>query len=549
MLIDYRDATAPDDFEAHLCIIGAGPAGIAIARRFIGTAVTVCLLESGGLASAPENQALYAGESVGSPPFDPALCRLRAFGGSTNVWGGGCIPLGRLDLESRDWVPHSGWPLSYADIQPYYRQACDLFAIEGHDFDAEGFRTPPARTPMQFDERRLVNRNFVLSPVFFGSAYRTELEQARNVQVVLHANLLDLQAVAEGGHVGHARIGSLLGRRGEVRAQQYVLACGGIENARLLLLSDSVVPAGLGNAHDMVGRYFMDHPRGRLGTLQAQSAEALTRPYDRSGGKGNAPAFPELCLADEAMHAHQLLNGRVRPVAVEGPVPRGIRAVRRLRSALRRPRRDEGRSLEGQMSEALALYPTQASAGKESLARLALDLAPGIGDIARGVVNKLTDHPTVKSDHVDVIGYFEQAPNPDSRVSLGTDTDALGQRRVRVDWRLTALDWHTYRTSAQLFGQELARACQGRFQMEAWLQEEKAVPQLQGTAHHMGTTRMSDDPADGVVDRNCRVHGVDNLHVIGSSVFPTGGWAFPTFTLTALSLRLADHLRDFMFLL
>ena len=171
-----------------------------------------------------------------------------------------------------------------------------------------------------------------------------------------------------------------------------------------------------------------------------------------------------------------------------------------------------------------------------------------MGDLARGVFNRLTDRPIVPPDHVDVVGYFEQAPNPDSRVRLGEELDPLGQRRVCVDWRLTPLDWHTYRTATRLFGEDLARACGGSFQADPWLHEEHA-PQLQGTAHHMGTTRMSDHPADGVVDRDLRVHGIDNLHIAGSSVFPTGGWAFPTFTLVALSMRLAEHLRDCLFLL
>lgn len=551
MLFDYRQNTGPDDFDAHLCIVGAGPAGIILAHQFLGSSLRICLLEGGGLAGDPQVQALYAGASVGQPELDPARCRLRAFGGSTNVWGGGCMPLSRMDLDARDWVPGSGWPIDYAELHPYYQRARDLLDIGQHEFDDRGFHTPAARTPLQFDQERLVNRNFVLSPVFFGHRYRRELEQSSNVQLVLNANLLELQASPQGDVVQQARIGSLDGRRGLVHARQFVLAAGGIENARLLLLSDSVQRNGLGNEHGLVGRYFMDHPRGRLGTLHADSTTRVTRPYDRTGGKGPAPAFPELCLADAAMRRHGLLSGRVRPVAVEGEAPPGIRAMRKLRSRIRRTQPDEGQSLEGQMSASLSLYPEQpqSTGSEEGVARLALQMAPGIGDIARGMFNKIAQKPVVKADHVDVIGYFEQAPNPDSRVQLGQDTDALGLRQVNVDWRLTDLDWHTYRTAAGLFGDELARACGGRFQMDEWLQEQGAAPALQGTAHHMGTTRMSDDPRSGVVDRNGRVHGVDNLHVVGSSVFPTGGWAFPTFTIAALSMRLADHLRDFMFLL
>ena len=176
-------------------------------------------------------------------------------------------------------------------------------------------------------------------------------------------------------------------------------------------------------------------------------------------------------------------------------------------------------------------------------ARLALDMALGIGGIAVAMGRKLFGGSTVKTDRIDLVGYFEQTPNPDSRVTLGTETDALGQRKVSVDWRLTALDLHTYRTAAPLFGNEIARTCGGRFELEPWLRgDANLAPQVFGTSHHMGTTRMSDDPTRGVVDRDCRVHGIDNLHVAGSSVFPTGGWAFPTFTIVALGQRLAGEL-------
>ena len=439
MTIDYLDGTSPTDVETDLCIIGAGPAGIAMARTFIGTSVNVCVIESGGLAGEESSQALYEGSSIGSPAFDPGISRLRAFGGSCNLWGGGCIPLSSSDLGPRDWVPHSGWPLSYAELEPYYARAQIFCRIESHDFVSGSFLTPPARPPVPFDASRLVNQIFVRSPILFGAAYRSELEQAPNITVLLHANLLELEASLSGSSVRQARIGALGGRQGVVRARHYVLACGGIENARLLLLSDSVVRHGLGNDHGLVGRYFMDHPTGKLGTLFTDAPDRLTRPYDRTGGKGSAPSFPEIGLSEEALRAYRLLNGRVRPVAVEGPMPKGIRALRELRAVLRPPVKDESSVLEERLCAALKngerVNPDDAAGAPIGIGRLALQLGLGVGDVARAYVRKLADQPAVKSDHVDLIGYFEQAPNPDSRVMLGTERDALGQRKVCVDWR------------------------------------------------------------------------------------------------------------------
>jgi choline dehydrogenase-like flavoprotein len=546
VVIDFLDEGAPDDLAADICIVGAGAAGIAIAHAFVGTPIKVCLVESGGYGGEERNQALYEGHSVGSPALDPASSRMRVFGGSCTLWGGGCMPLSALDLGPRDWVPHSGWPLSPAELVPYYQRARTFCGIQEHALEGDRFLAPLPRPPVPFTGT-LVNQIFVRSPVLFGQAYRAQLERAPDITVLLHANLLELEATDDGGSVRLARIGSLAGRRGTVRARHYVLACGGIENARLLLLSDSVQPQGLGNRHDLVGRYFMDHPSGKLGTLHAGSAERLARPYDRQLGKGAAPPFPEIGLSEQVQRAQRLLNGRVHPFLVEGPVPRGLRALRGLRTALRKRPTDESSLLQERLCATMrSEAPPEAGPAPNggSLGKLALQVGMGLGDVAHGLARKLADKPVVRTSHVDLVGYFEQAPNPASRISLGEERDALGQRKVRIDWRLTELDRHTYRTAASLFGNELARACGGRFELEPWLAgDDGAPPQVRGTAHHLGTTRMADDPRRGVVDRHCRVHGMDNLHIAGSSVFPTGGWAFPTFTIVALSLRLADRLQ------
>lgn len=544
MIIDYLRGGHPVDVEADLCIVGGGAAGIAIARSFLGTPFNVCLIESGGLAGEDRNQALYEGSSAGDIEFDPGTSRMRVFGGSCNLWGGGCIPLSRQDMEAREWVPHSGWPIEYAELEPFYQRARDFCQIGALDFSDGSFAEPMIHSALPFDENTLVNQFFARSPILFGDAYRAELERATNITLLLHGNLLELKAGQDGRHVREAHIGALNGARSMVRARHYVLACGGIENARLLLLSNSVVPEGLGNQHGVVGRYFMDHPSGKLGTLTAKAPHRITRPYERRRAKGAPPAFPEIALSPQFQRRHRVLNGRVHPFGVEGPLPRGIRALRELKTALRNTMPDENALLEARLSDALRNAPLgHVITAPDNLGLTALKLGLGIGDLARACVHKLADRPTVTNSHVDLVGYFEQAPNPDSRITLGRDLDAFGQRQVKVDWRLTSLDHETYRSSARVFGEQIATAGNGHFQLEPWLADDNAKPEVHGTAHHMGTTRMSDSPHTGVVDARCKVHGMDNLHIAGSSVFPTGGWAFPTFTIVALSMRLADELR------
>ena len=546
MITDYLDPSAPSDYQADLCVIGAGPAGIAIARAFIGTSTTVCLIEGGGLAGEDRSQSLYDGTSAGNTPFDAGTSRMRVFGGSCTLWGGGCIPLADSDLEPRDWVPDSGWPLRYADLAPWYAKAREFCRIDpAHGFDQGTFEGPTPRPPLDLDPEAMVNFIFARSPITFGEAYRDLLAQAPNITVLLHANVMALQATDNAGAVTDATIGSLDGRRGRVRARHYVLAAGGIENARILLLSDSVAPNGLGNDHDLVGRYFMDHPRGTIGSIRSSQADRLTRPYERSIGKVRAPIASEIGLSLDAQREYRTLNARVHPFAVEGEVPRGIRALRDVRAALRPPTRDEAALVEARLEAALQNGPGGAMslAVPQNLAISALRLGLHIGDVIRAVALKVGDKPTVVSDRVELVGFFEQAPNRDSRIMLDDKRDALGLRRVRVDWRLNELDRHTHRVLSAVAGNRLAQTCAGQFAPAPWTVDTHASSDVHGTAHHMGTTRMAEDATQGVVDTQGKVHGVANLHVAGSSVFPTGGWAFPTFTLIALSLRLAEELR------
>ena len=545
MISDYRDGATPSDIEADLCIIGAGAAGITVAHAFLGTAVRVCIVESGGMAGERESQSLYDCTSVGPTTLDAYNSRMRVFGGSCQLWGGGCIPLGRSDLLKRDWVPDSGWPISHTELEHYYNEVRAFCRMDSHRIVDGIFSTEPLLDPLPLDEDKLINQRFVSIPVKFGDTYRSELERAPNITVLLHANLLELRPRADGGSISSSRIGTLEGRRGTVRARHYVLACGGIENARLLLLSNSVMPQGLGNQNDLVGRYFMDHPCGNLGKLFTDLPGRLMQPYNPAHGEGDPPLFTEISLSPRAQRTQRTLNGRTRPVAVEAPLPGGIHALRGLRAALRKPVEDEGREMVLQLQQAMLhrrMPDGAAVVASGNIATLALRVGLGIGDIARAWVRKRVDQPSVPTSHIELLGYFEQAPNPLSRVTLGDDIDALGQRKAQVDWQFTGLDRHTFRAAATVFGQEVARVCNGRFEPNPWLADDSRPPQVNGTAHHMGTTRMADDPREGVVDRHCRVHGIDNLHIAGSSVFPTGGWAFPTFTIVALSQRLAEML-------
>lgn len=167
--------------------------------------------------------------------------------------------------------------------------------------------------------------------------------------------------------------------------------------------------------------------------------------------------------------------------------------------------------------------------------------------ISKSLIGLKGDSPNNDEPHsIDLVCQFEQVPNPDSRITLSNESDMLGMKRVNVIWKLNKLDKHTVRVLTEFVASEITRLNLGRVKLEDWVLDTENVwpDNLKGAWHHIGTTRMSDEPKQGVVDKNCRVHSTDNLYISGSSVFPTSGYVNPTLTIVALSLRLADHLKS-----
>ena len=303
MFVDFRSPEAPQDIHCDLCIIGAGAAGITLAYALADTGIQVCLLESGGLENAEDIQALYDGDSVGLANASPIGCRLRYFGGTTNHWEGWCAPLRDIDFEPRSWVPNSGWPIRKTDLDPYYERAQEICQIGSFDFKTDASHHFP-----EFAPDKAVTRHFQFSPpTRFGTVYRERLDRAANVQVLLYANTIGLETDASATEVRSVRLQTLQGRSGSVRARIFVLACGGMENARLLLLSNQVEPTGMGNSSGLVGQYFMQHIEGVVGRILATDPEALAHTYS-TYVKENVGARAEISLSEQAQRKHRILD-------------------------------------------------------------------------------------------------------------------------------------------------------------------------------------------------------------------------------------------------
>jgi choline dehydrogenase-like flavoprotein len=522
MLRDLRAAIGAIPEHYDICIVGAGAAGIALALEFVGRRERVCLVEAGGLDFEPDIQDLYLGKVVGHQYAELDACRLRYFGGTTNHWAGYCSPILGYSFEPAAWIPHSGWPIGRPDLDPYYERAREMLGLESTGWSAAGGwdaaavqaeRGDPA---LPFDPTLFEDRAYVIEPVRMGEQYRTALEQAENIDVLLHANLREILVDEAARTVVGLDVRTLDGVVAAIRARYVVVAAGGIENARLLLASTSVQTEGLGNGNDLVGRFFSDHAHIDAALLQlADRSTNLTLYERREFGRSRAILFKDITRA--AQEAHRLTSGGVQIDALAGESVPGLTALKTIVSSGR----------QGEVPD--------------EFGRHLRDVIGNIGPLA-GFGVEYARHGRPLVDRAALTFHLDPAPNPDSRVRLGGTLDALGMPRVELDWRFTETDERTFRWMAETFAAEAALNGLGRVRLDFdWTDFADVVF---WHYHNIGTTRMAEDPKQGVVDGQCKVHGTDNLFMAGSSVFVSSGAGSPTFTIVALAIRLADHLKS-----
>jgi choline dehydrogenase-like flavoprotein len=522
MIIDFRELNSSGDIEADICIVGSGAAGVSLARELVRSSHEVCLLESGGLTAETETRDLNRGEVVGRRYQPLEDSRMRFLGGTTNAWLGACTLLNESDFKIRSWVPHSGWPISARDLAPYYRRAQSVCELDAFEFGEEIWRGLGIAVPA-FDPEKLKSQFWRYSPpTRFGWTYREELEAAPKLRVLLYATATNVVSNRANSLVEYVDVRSLEGKTARVRARAYVLAMGGIENARLLLNSRGVATAGLGNDHDLVGRFFMEHTYCQCGFLIPGDYEAVLRRFYAmdSGGDRVAPGFR---LAEAVQQSEQVLNSAARLDPTEAPLTPGVEAARRIARAV----------------QAGGLPDDLGGDTYDVLRNLDAVLRASYGAVAHGDSHYYDDRG------IAVYAQTEQSPNPESRLTLSHERDAMGQNRVALNWQLSELDRRTIAAVARHVAVEFARLGVGRMRISQWLLDQDGGwdESLKWGNHHAGTTRMAHSPRQGVVDANCKLHGLENLYLAGSSVFPTCGYANPTFTLVAMALRLADHLK------
>lgn len=525
MFLDANDLPEHEPLTCDVCVVGAGPAGIAVALELAGSGARVCVLEAGAHGYDAGAQALYEGEVEGDSYPLLRDTRFSAFGGSTQLWAGWCRLLDPIDFEVRGWVPGSGWPFGRDELLPHLERAHELCGLAESEYDPDYWAQRIPHAPLPVSDTDLTTSVFHVSPLRFGTAYRARLGSLPDVEVVLRAPVLRFHVADASQRVEAVSVAAPDGRRRRVEARRFVLAAGGVENARILLLSGEAPERSLGNGHGLVGRYFTEHAFVNPGTFFPSDPTldmGFYFPNPVAGGIPGAAVRGTFTMPREVLHRDRLLNAALffRP-SYEASAAFSTPEVRELLEVWEKIR---GRGVPG------------------GSFRRALRAARAPGALATAVWRKLraTSGEAAKWP---LRSFFESAPSPGNEIRLARERDALGRPRAHVTWRIGEEDLRGVRRTFHVLDRGLRAARLGHLELAFPDEAEAWRAACEGGKHHMGTTRMHTNPAQGVVDGDGRVHGVDNLWLAGSSVFPTVGYANPTLTIVTLAVRLGRHLR------
>jgi choline dehydrogenase-like flavoprotein len=508
MICDAHAIADGTILNTDICVIGGGPAGVLVARAFIGHSAHVTLLESGGIEAETGAQDLNDGEFVGTPYAGLRKTRHRQLGGTACIWntpvnngdiGAKYVPLDECDFEPRPATSYPGWPFSRVQLETFYKQAqvaCGLGAFEysGNYWDARS-------TTFELADSRVRRMVYQFGPAsLFTKQYTRDLQSSENVEILFHATACMLKFRNNGRVATTIEAGTLAGTRFRLRAGIIVLAAGAIENARLLLVSKEPGRDAPGDQHGWLGRCFMEHPRDYSISVSPadRGAFSMARFYDRHLAKDGTAIAGRIALNQETLVRDELSNSSLTLLPL---VRHKVASTSMIGRALVRVRKAISRNISDGYGWSENPNPDRAFHG------------------FRFILNT------------------EQWPNPNNRLILGRDVDQLGVPKVEVHWRWRAEDQHRLDRACNVFAEALQATGIGKVKIRTGVAPDP------NAHHHSGTTRMYDDCKLGVVDPDGRVYGTDNIYVSGASVFPTSGFANPTLTIVALAIRLAEHLK------
>ncbi|HSI24242.1 MAG TPA: GMC family oxidoreductase [Methylotenera sp.] len=563
MKIDARTLMHEQVVESDVCIIGAGPAGTTLAREFLDSGIRVSLLESGSDKFDTKTHQLSKGTLSGEIYEPLESTHLRQIGGTANNWilqmtdnqyGYRYTPLDEIDFEQRDEVPHSGWPIRKADLDPYYARVQEACDIGPYQYSAE-YWTKNEMLTLPLPPGKAYNSVFLFGPTKkFTKDFPAQITDSQNVNIYAHATVVELLSSEDGSKIERALVRTFEGKEIYFTAKQFIISANALQTPRLLLNSKRHHPNGIGNQHDNVGRYYMDHVLLASGNFVPHDPSFINKLgfYDMQGIAG-ASVLGRINLSPEIMRKEGLRNFS----AMLFPMPWSESDIDAMNSVI---------ELKLNLTYNFAHFPENLGPyflniirGRKRLFRALISIfrgrnrlfralyesvrygVPFLVGLGRGGWSRIANNEK-KYNRLELLALIEQSPSPNNRVTLTDEKDELGCPRIKVHYTWDPQDIASIARAQKIMAEALIETGLGSYEPPKLPVE--SVRTFWGAHHMMGTTRMSDDPRDGVVDRDCRVHGVENLYIAGSATFTTGGYANPTLTNLALSIRVADRVKE-----
>jgi choline dehydrogenase-like flavoprotein len=519
MQINLEEVSAPAEFESDVCVIGAGVAGLVLSRKLAAYGFRVALLEAGGRDLEERSQSLYKSEMRGRNHGGTTEGRFRTFGGASTRWGGQLLSYPDAVFEERAIFGGIGWPITEADVRGYYPEIFQIMGVNDLPFDDEFLDRFKLRAPLQSPDVRVRFSKFApFSKRNLGKTIGRECLASDRVTVYLHANAVSVDLDRDSARIKTATCRNYRGGTFQFKAREFVICTGAIDSSRLLLSSNSVQPAGVGNQTDQVGRYFQDHVTVGAMWLGGPSKATFAKYFSPYFVKGTlhspkieaTPALAKKLNLPEVM-AHFFIH-------------------------------------EADDNEFVLLRQTLVDAQRGKVSMKTLRKLPllfsGVAQMAYSL--KVRGRRVISPQaNISLNIETEQKPRADSRIMISDKLNAVGFPETIVDWKISEEDGEAMRRFAGVVDGYLKSLGLTHLDWKPSPQDDaKTWVEAGGDIlHPMGGTRMGTSPETSVVDRDLRVHGVENLYVASCSVFPSGGSSNPTFTMMALTCRLADLLK------
>jgi len=513
MFKDLKDISSESTLTYDVCIVGTGPAGISVAKQLLDTDHRIVMLESGGVLPEPEYQQLNKGENSGPSFLSLDASRLRCFGGASKLWAGVCSPFKSDEFDKKSFIPLSGWPISLDDLKSYYKQAAKMLGITYQKFYNKDYFNDTFNgisfKEFDRDDSFLSGSIFQVSNVKnrdLGEKYKKDFEPSLNTDIIFHSTVTKLNLNSSGKDIQSVSIADLNGNKATIKAKIFVLACGALENPRILLASNDHYKNGIGNNSGFVGSCFMSHPGiSNVGEVHKTSSEQ--------------------CISKDKYTNDYVVSFEMSP-----------------------HERSKQKVLRHSLS--VSQYMGLANRSTYTSGRIFSDFSKlyknfNFSSSVKKVVCKLDGEDRYASSHLDLGVGLEQPPRLSNKLMLHTTRDDLGVPKINMYWDdISEIEKETVIKSVKTMARELGVLNIGRIRFKNELLAGESYKINDPVNHHIGTTRMSNSSKAGVVDKNCKVFGISNLYIAGSSVFTTSSVVNPTYTIIAMSLRLGDYLKS-----